>query len=51
MKVLLPITYLEKIRYQNGATTSAPSKQYSPSFHAFSRSLVLAYTLVIKKMM
>jgi hypothetical protein len=46
-----PMTMLPKIRYQIGAMTMLPRRQYMPNFQAFSRSRVRAYTLVIKKMM
>lgn len=39
------------MRYQNGVMSTLPNRQYMPNFHAFSRSRVRAYTLVIKKMM
>lgn len=50
IKVLCPLTVSLKIRYQNGAMTTLPNRQYMPNFHDFSRSRVRAYTLVIKKM-
>lgn len=50
-KLLWPMRVFLKMRYQKGAMTTLPSRQYIPNFHAFSLSLVRAYTLVIKKMM
>lgn len=37
-----------KMAATTGALTMEPSKLQSPIFHAFSRSLVRAYTLVIR---
>lgn len=51
MKVLGPIIHFLKVRYQKGVMTRLPSRQYMPNFQAFSRSLVRAYTLVMRKMM
>lgn len=41
--------FLSKIIIAIGANTALPTKHNPPSFHAFSLSRVLAYTLNIKK--
>jgi len=40
-----------KIIIINGAPTALPTRHAAPNFHAFSRSLVRAYTLSIKNRM
>jgi hypothetical protein len=46
-----PFTHFLKSKNQNGAMMRLPTKQYMPNFHAFSRSRVRAYTLLIKNIM
>jgi ABC-type arginine/histidine transport system permease subunit len=39
------------ISMMNGAAIALPERLAMPTFHAFSRSLVLAYTRIIRKTM
>jgi hypothetical protein len=50
MKRLCPWIQCLNSRYQKGVATRLPRRQSVPNFHAFSRSRVRAYTLVMRMM-